>query len=112
MNSTRAKYKAQSLCVKCGGMRDVTGRLHCAKCLASGRAAEKRSYHKYRETRRTYHRKWKKVNSVELKAAAYRAYGGNMEQAAPYVMLALLWFKREENTCQTTNSAPKTTVIS
>lgn len=76
MNSTRVKYKAQGLCVKCGGIRDVTSRLHCANCLASGRAAEKRSYHKYRETRRTYHRKWKKVNSVELKAAAYKAYGG------------------------------------
>lgn len=39
------------------------------------------------------------------------AAGDNMEQAAPYVILALLWFKREENICQN-NIAPKTTVIS
>lgn len=39
------------------------------------------------------------------------AVGENMEQAAPYAMFAVLWFKREENTCQN-NIAPKTTVIS
>lgn len=39
------------------------------------------------------------------------AVGENMEQAAPYVMFAVLWFKREENICQN-NNAPKTTVIS